>query len=45
MVDPDANRMFDFKSRIPATREETQESVALTLFEDARIAEQRREDP
>jgi hypothetical protein len=39
MVDPDANRMFNLKTRVPASREETQESVALTLFEDARFAE------
>ena len=39
MIDPHANRMFQMKSRVPESREGTVESVGLTLFEDARIAE------
>ena len=44
MVDPDANRLFNLKCKVPPSREETVESVGLTLFEDARLAEQRKEE-
>ena len=45
MADPDSNRLFTQKLRVPSSRQSEAggESVALTLFEDARPAEQRRE--
>ena len=44
MVNIECNRLFNQKARVkPFSRDEAVESVGRTLFEDARVAEQRQE--